>query len=307
MKYRRFGDKMDRRLRNGMFLIGIGILLAVLAGIFSLLTYSTYDTVDLSLVFSIIAIALTVVGFILKVIGMFMIFTRRKTLAKGRGMATLGLIFFISLILVYITGVIIELIFIFAMNPRYLTVLLILTELASTVLGSMMVLLPVHPILGNKLKKKLAYSLLAIIILSLAAQPFVAIEMKGVEDDFNVEFEGESYQGLPDTMDEDQKLGKNITAWISGKDEISNIVVYNSFPLIPYAYIGFLIFLYARSIKKKGEVTDDFRHHGVEYPPGMQVEGVKKILKKEEKCRYCGAELMPDLDFCPSCGAYLKE
>ncbi|MDP6155014.1 MAG: zinc ribbon domain-containing protein [Candidatus Thermoplasmatota archaeon] len=298
---------MEKRLRNGMLLMGVGILLAVLAGIFGLLTYTTYDTTDLSFVFSISALVLTIAAFVLKVVGLFMIFTRRKTLGKGRGLVTMGFFSFISLIMVFIIGVIIELIFIFTMNPRYNTIYLILTELASGILGSIMVLLPVYPLLSKKLKKRAVYSLVAIIIISLAVQPFVFNQMKEVEDEFNVEFEGQSYQGLSDTLKEDDELTTNITAWISNNEEISNLLVYNSITLIPYAYIGLMIFLYARKIKKRGDETVDFRHPGVMYPSAMLDSGERKILKKEEKCRYCGAELIAELDFCPSCGAYLKE
>ena len=298
---------MERRLRNGMFLIGTAILLAVMAGIFVLLTYTAHFSVGLSNVFSISALVLTVVAFVLKVIGLFMIFTRRKTLDKGGGLVTLGLVFFISLIILYIVGFFIEIILIFAVDPRYLTISLIITELASTVPGSLMILLPVYPLLGNKLKKRTVYSILAIIIISLAVQPFVFIHMKGVEDQFNEDFAGQSYKGLSDTIDEDKELGTNITVWISGNNGIADIVVYNSLTLIPYAYIGIQIFLYAKAVKKEAGPTKDFRHPGVRYSPGMNGDRKKKILRKEEKCRYCGAELMTDLDFCPSCGAYLKE
>ena len=298
---------MEKRLRKGMFLIGTGILLAVIAGILGLLTYVAYDTVELSFVFSMSALGLSIVAFILKVIGLFMIFTRRKMLDKGRGLVTMGFISFITLLIVYIIGFIIEIIFIFAMDPRYLTISLILTELAATILGSLMILLPVYPLLSDKLKLRVVYSLLVIIILSLVVQPFVFIQMKEVEDKFEVDFAGQSYQGLSETLDEDQELGGNVTVWIGESHDIANLVVYNSITLIPYAYIGLQIFLYARTIKKKGELTRDFRHPNVEYPSGMHEKGKKNIIKKEEKCRYCGAELIRDLDFCPSCGAYLKE
>jgi len=298
---------MERRLINGLLLMGIAILAEVLSGALGLITFifdgSLGDYTALSCFIGIIGAA----SYVLIIIGLIMIFTRRKTLGKGARFISFSLIALIVMVIGFLAISIVGIFTIFNMNPRYYTISIIGNQMISAILGTLMIFLLVYPLVNKNLKIKIKYSFFVIVMLAAVAQPFAFTELREIEDDFHREFAGRSFNG---TKEMDDELYDDLIGWYmntSGSESVNNLAVYNSLQLIPYTYIGVLIFLYARKIKKSGVQTRDFRHPDIGYPPGIHERVGRNILKKEEKCRYCGAELQAGLDFCPSCGAYLKE
>jgi len=127
--------------------------------------------------------------------------------------------------------------------------------------------------------------------------------LKDLEDDFDREFEGREF-----TNDEkaNEALITEIQSWLmnsSGTEEVEALTVYNSITLIPLAYIAFQVFMYVRAQKK-----DQPPKRKPGYPVISDTgEGVTPPGDDRDVCKYCGAPLIPDIDFCPNCGAYLKD
>ena len=305
---------MDERLKKGLYLMATAILIEVISGVITLFLYVIDHSSAFATALAYFNILLSVLFYILALIGLIMIFTRRKTLGKKGRYATWALILLIIYIIVVLAVMIIGAITIFTRDPKYFTISMIGSEVLSAVMGTLVLFLPIYPLVKKGLRRKIKYAFAAIVLLSLLAQPFAYVELKKVEESFEEDFSGRyySYKDTKEAEKKNSKLTDDLTGWYmnaSGSDEIQNLMIYNSLPLIPYAYIGMKIFLFARRRRKEKRKPSPAPF------PYPDTEGIVKVGERErrrdrtasERCRYCGADLMPGIDFCPSCGAYLKE
>ena len=89
---------MEERLKKGLYLMAIAILMEVVSGIISLFLYVIDNSSTFANALAYLNILLSILFFILALIGFIMIFTKRKTLGKKGRYVTWGLI----LLIIYI-------------------------------------------------------------------------------------------------------------------------------------------------------------------------------------------------------------
>jgi len=299
---------MDRRLKNGLLLMAIGILLSVATGLFGLALYvsggNSTAPYALLCLFGLIEVG----SYVLIVIALIMIFTRRKTLGEDKRFVTWGFISLIVLIVAFIVSIIVGLFTIITMNPRYFTIFIISLEAISAILGTLVIFLPVYPLVSKDLRKKIKYSIAAITIIVILLQPLVFFELEAVEDAFYEEFDGRDYSSEAGDDDDNENLTEDVSIWFEDSiygPEVENLMVYYSFTLIIYAYLGIQIFTYARALRKKKPFKPGFRYPRTHGPSMSGTDAADGDLAG--KCKFCGTDLIPGVDFCPSCGAYLRD
>jgi len=299
---------MDRRLKNGLLLMAIGILLSVATGLFGLALYvsggNSTAPYALLCLFGLIEVG----SYVLIVIALIMIFTRRKTLGEDKRFVTWGFISLIVLIVAFIVSIIVGLFTIITMNPRYFTIFIISLEAISAILGTLVIFLPVYPLVSKDLRKKMKYSIAAITIIVILLQPFVFFELEAVEDAFHEEFDGRDYSSEAGDDDDNENLTVDLTGWFmnaTADPAVENLMVYYSFTLIIYAYLGIQIFTYARALRKKKPPKPGFKYPHTDSPSVTETDAADG--DSAVKCKFCGTDLIPGVDFCPSCGAYLRE
>lgn len=290
--------------------MAIGILLTLASGLFGLAMYVLGGTSTESVALECFYYLIFLGPIILIVVALIMIFTRRKTLGEDKRFVTWGFISLIVLIVSVIITTIVGAFTIITLNPRFFTIFIISFEAISAILGALTIFLPLYPLVTRDLKKKIRYSLITLIILVILVQPFVYFELETVEDAFNEEFEGQYYSSEPgdEAQKQNQKLTENLTIWVgesTGDPAVENIMVYYSFTLIIYAYLGIQIFTYARALRKKRSPGPGFKYPRTDSTSTMRTDTAEG--DQAGKCKFCGTDLISGVDFCPSCGAYLKE
>lgn len=299
---------MDRRLKNGLHLMAIGILISVAMGLFGLVMYVSGGSATNSQTLACLYGLISAGSYVLIVISLIMIFTRRKTLGKEKCFVTWGLISLIVLVVAYIVTIIVGLFTIITLNPRYFTIFIISSQVLSAILGTLVIFLPVYPLVSKDIRKKIKYSIAAIIIIVILLQPFVFFELEAVEDAFYEEFDGRDYSSEAGDDVDNENLTVDLTGWFmnaTADPAVENLMVYYSFTLIIYAYLGIQIFTYARALRKKISPGPGFK-----YPRADRTSTMRTDTAEEDttgKCKFCGTDLITGVDFCPSCGAYLKE
>lgn len=287
-------------MRKALLFIGIALLLEVLSGVFTLLIYilNASDMMALSCFIDLISLG----SFLLLIIGFIMIATKKKILGKDGRFFWYAIGALAVFIVCFLFSVIIMLMTMFSLDPRYYTISLIGLGIVSALFGKLIIFFLIFPLLSSVMKKKVAYSFILVVLLAIVVQPFIFMELRGMEDSFNDEFGDRT---IPDDEEENMELSTEVQNWIinsTSAPEFQNMVVYNSFSFIPLAYAAMLIFNYARTRKARPCVDA-----GSAYPPPGSGKKDDVIKGVPGKCRFCGTVLVPGVEFCPSCGAYLKE
>lgn len=268
-----------------------------------------------------------ITGFVLSVIALFMIFTRRKFLGKEAKYARWGLGCFISLIGGEIILIVFLAVFILQKNPSYLSLYLLGSGLIMSILGPLFKLLPIFPLTSQSIQTKIKWCLVAVIVLSLGVIPIGNLGLQDIEDEFNEEFKGRSYSGS--NPDNNTELMNDMINWTQVKltedEDILRISLFNAASLLPLAILSPELVRYAGNIRKrhmkKNRPPPNYHSHPYgkeeenetitkDAAPHDSLQTDNDIYLKEMKtrtCNYCGKDLIIELDFCPSCGAYLKD
>lgn len=316
---------MEPRFRKGLTLVSLALVLEVGGKLLVLLGYIIGGYAGLSFVcFHELTIT---ISFVLSIIALFMIFSRRRTLGKQSGFAVWGVVCLVLLIIGVGSSFLLFIPVIIFLDPRFFTMALVGGTMISSIFGPMVMLLPVYPLVNDKLKKKIKRVLLAIIILSVLVTPLSLDQLESLEGDFHQEFSDQKY--MNDTGPEAQKynegLMKNVTDWLEGKassKEVAGLDIFGGITLIPLVFIVMdLVRITRKGRKKRPTSSHPYMKAGgtafqipeegsPQYTMGRKEKGKrgKQYSRGEtKKCKFCKRKMMEEVNFCPWCGAYMEK